>query len=84
MMYNAGVVTGFTDGSYKPNEPTLREQVIGMINTLIARPENTAPISKYGDITTSHWTFLVNKNVECSFKIVLSKKSMKWLQYSLK
>jgi len=70
MMYNAGVVTGFTDGSYKPNEPTLREQVVGMINTLIARPENIAPSSKFGDINTSHWAF---GNIEAASQIFMQQ-----------
>jgi len=57
MMYNAGIVTGFEDGTYRPNDPTLREQVVGMINTLIARPEFDAPVSKFIDINNSHWAF---------------------------
>ncbi len=57
MMYNSGIVTGFPDGTYKPNDPTLREQVVGMINTLIARPEFEAPLSKFTDIDNSHWAF---------------------------
>ncbi len=70
MMYNAGIVTGFPDGSYKPNEPTLREQVVGMINTLIARPENIAPSSKFGDINTSHWAF---GNIEAASQIFMQQ-----------
>jgi hypothetical protein len=57
MMYNSGIVTGFPDGTYKPNDPTLREQVVGMINTLIARPEFDAPLSKFTDIDNTHWAF---------------------------
>ncbi len=56
-MYNAGIVSSFEDGTYKPNDATLREQVVGMINTLIARPENTPVASKFIDITPSHWAY---------------------------
>ena len=57
MMYNAGIVSGFEDGSYKPNDPTLREQIVGMINTLIARPEYRPMFTKYIDINPTHWAY---------------------------
>lgn len=57
MMYNANIVVGFEDGSYRPDDPTLREQVVGMINTLIERPEFDAPFSKFIDVDNTHWAF---------------------------
>jgi len=84
MMYNAGVVTGFTDGSYKPNESTLREQVIGMINTLIVDQKILHQFLSLVILQQVIGLFLVNKNMECSFKIDLSKKCIEWLQCSLK
>ncbi len=57
MMYNAGIVSGFEDGTFRPNDATLREQVVGMINTLIARPEYVAPVTKFTDITNKHWAY---------------------------
>ncbi len=57
MMYNAGIVVGFEDGSYRPDDATLREQVVIMINTLIERPEFKAPFSKFTDIDSGHWAF---------------------------
>ncbi|WP_240839360.1 Ig-like domain-containing protein [Acidaminobacter sp. JC074] len=50
-IYNTGVVTSFTDGTYRPYDPTLREQIVYMINRLIERPPNQAPASKFNDIT---------------------------------
>ena len=57
MMYNAEIVSGFGDGTYRPNDPTLREQVVGMINTLIARPQYNAEESKFTDILNNHWAY---------------------------
>jgi len=57
MMYNAGIVVGFDDGSYRPEDPTLREHVVGMINSLIERPEFNAPFSRFTDIDNTHWAF---------------------------
>jgi hypothetical protein len=56
-MYNTGIVNGFEDGTYRPNSNTLREQVVGMINTLIARPEFFPENTKYVDISKNHWAF---------------------------
>lgn len=56
-IYNAGIVTGFPDGTFRPNDATLREQVVGMINLLIARPVYLPPASKFNDIDSSHWAY---------------------------
>jgi hypothetical protein len=56
-MYNAGIVKGFENGSYRPNSNTLREQVVVMINTLIGRPQFLPEKTKYIDITKNHWAF---------------------------
>ncbi|MCH4890281.1 hypothetical protein EZV73_22050, partial [Acidaminobacter sp. JC074] len=65
-MYNAGIVADFEDGTYRPNDPTLREQIVGMINTLIARPAFDAPFSKFTDITSEHWAY---GNIEAASQI---------------
>lgn len=67
-LYNTGIFTGYADGSFKPFEPTLREQIVTMINALINRPPNEPETSKftdieptddhYGDIEAASQTFL--------------------------
>lgn len=57
MMYHAQIVTGYEDGTFRPDDPTLREHVVGMINKLIDRPAYDAPISKFRDISNGHWAF---------------------------
>ena len=56
-IYNAGIVKGFEDGTFRPDTNTLREQVVGMINTLINRPEFFPESTKYVDIPKNHWAF---------------------------
>ena len=72
-MYNAGIVSGFGDGTYRPNAPTLREQVVIMINTLIARPEYDAIGSKFTDIDKSHWAF---GNIEAASQVFVTKQNI--------
>ena len=49
-IFNTGIFTGFDDGTFRPYESTLREQIVAMINRLIARPANNAAFSKFTDI----------------------------------
>lgn len=53
-IYNTGIFTGFTNGNFNPEDPTLREQIVNMINKLIARPTNEPDTSKFVDIQPSH------------------------------
>ncbi len=53
-IFNTGIVTGFDDGTYRPHEATLREQIVSMINRLIDRPANKADASKFTDILPTH------------------------------
>jgi hypothetical protein len=56
-IFNTGIVTGFEDGTFRPNEATLREQIVSMINRLIDRPANQADASKFTDILPTHSHF---------------------------
>jgi hypothetical protein len=56
-IYNTGIFTGFENGAFKPEDPTLREQIVSMINRLIDRPANEADTSKFTDITPSNEHF---------------------------
>ncbi len=56
-IFNTGIVTSFEDGTYRPNEATLREQIVSMINRLIDRPANEADASKFTDILPTHSHF---------------------------
>ena len=56
-IFNTGIFTGFDDGTFKPDDSTLREQIVSMINRLIARPANEAETSKFTDILPTHKHF---------------------------
>jgi hypothetical protein len=56
-MYNAGMVVGFGDGTYRPNDNTLRDQFVVMVNKLISRPQYEAPFTKYRDIDNNYWAY---------------------------
>jgi len=56
-IFNTGIFTGFSDGTFRPNDVTLREQIVSMINKLIERPANQAESSKFTDILPTHEHF---------------------------
>ena len=56
-LYNAGVVTGFTDKTFRPDTDTVREQIVVMINKIIARPSLETEEPLFTDIINEHWAF---------------------------
>ncbi len=56
-IYRHHVITGYKDGSFKPNELLIRTEAVAMINRLLHRgPLNGAPQS-FPDMPTTHWAF---------------------------
>ena len=53
-VYNTGMFNGFADGSFEPENPTLREQLVSMINIMLNRPKNEPETSKFNDIQPDH------------------------------
>ena len=72
-IYNAGIVAGYEDGTFRPDSPTLREHVVGMINTLIARPEFDAVQSKFTDIDGAHWAY---GNIEAASQVFVKENNI--------
>jgi hypothetical protein len=56
-MYNSGLMVGYPDGTYKPDELTQRDHAVTMINKLISRPQFRPAFTKYIDIDTEFWAF---------------------------
>jgi len=56
-LYNAGVVAGFDDKTFRPQDDTTREHIVVMINKLIDRPKVTPEVSSFSDISTDYWAF---------------------------
>jgi hypothetical protein len=56
-LYNLNVFSSFEDGSFKPDENTLRQQVVGMINTLIGRPALNEGSGKFKDVEPTNPAF---------------------------
>lgn len=56
-VYNAGVIKGFEDGTFRPDTVTRREQAVVIINTLIQRPLLAKDTASFKDVPTSHWAY---------------------------
>ena len=58
-----GLIGGYPDGTFKPNDPVTRAEAVTMINRLIGRNPETAPdlraeISPFADVNSSHWAYM--------------------------
>ena len=56
-VFNALVVDGFGDNSFRPEEYISREQVVTMINNIISRPEYMLPGEKFSDVSFGYWAY---------------------------
>lgn len=54
MIYNAGLVKDFEDGTFRPNEATLRGHIVSILNILIDRPSTQPETSNYTDVPLTH------------------------------
>lgn len=54
----AGLVDGYTDGTFKPEGYITRAEVTKIINNLLGRkPINDTSLNKFLDVKTEHWAF---------------------------
>lgn len=56
-LYNAKVVSGYDDGTYRPDVNTSRGEIVVMINKIIEREENKPDKGQFSDISNDHWAY---------------------------
>ena len=58
-----GLITGYEDGTFRPNNTVSRAEAVTMINRMLGRNPNTAPdlatkANPFNDLSRSHWAYL--------------------------
>nr|WP_186323215.1 S-layer homology domain-containing protein [Paenibacillus xylanexedens] len=53
----AGVLTGYTDGTFGPEQPVTRAEAVTMINKLIGLQPASAAIKAWSDVSDTHWAY---------------------------
>lgn len=56
-LYSVGLVYGFPDGTYKPNESLSRYQAVSIFNRLIGRVGIQSAVPHFSDVNQSHWAY---------------------------
>lgn len=54
---SAGVVTGYTDGTFRPSQPITRAEVVTMLNKLIGLQAETNAAGQWSDVPATHWAY---------------------------
>ena len=76
--HNRGWVTGYADGSFRPDNPITRAETVTLINRVLERIPNPvtiryhlAGITVFTDITSAHWAFyqIMEAAVEHEFTV---------------
>jgi hypothetical protein len=65
-VYNAKVVKGYEDGTFRPDQSTTRAEVVVMINKLINRKAFKPPVKSFEDVPIDHWAY---GDVEAAIRI---------------
>ncbi len=56
-LYANGIINGYPDGSFKPNQTTVRSEFTVMVNRLIERPEEYNKNIVFPDLPETHWAY---------------------------
>ncbi len=56
-LYEQGIVSGYTDGTFKPNATTKRSEFVSVLNRLIKRPNNFYEKIEFPDLPKTHWAY---------------------------
>ncbi|SEL15427.1 S-layer homology domain-containing protein [Paenibacillus sp. OK003] len=54
---SAGVVTGYTDGTFRPSQPITRAEAVTMLNKLIGLQAETNAAGQWSDVPATHWAY---------------------------
>jgi len=71
--YNAKVVSGYEDGTFKPDDYTTRGQIVVMINKIINRESLEPETPSFIDVLVDHWAYGF---VESATKIQVIKEKL--------
>jgi alpha-L-arabinofuranosidase len=57
-MSGAGIIKGYSDGTFKPNNTITRAEAVTMINRAFGRADNAATLENpFSDISEKHWAY---------------------------
>ncbi len=56
-LYNNGVLSGYEDGTFKPNRTATRAEFVSLVNRLTQRPEGYLTDKTYPDLKPEHWAY---------------------------
>ncbi len=56
-LYSYGIVSGYGDNTYRPNQTATRAEFVSLVNRLIDRPDGFLMERTYPDLTEEHWAY---------------------------
>ncbi len=56
-LYSYGLINGYSDNTYKPNQTATRAEVVTLVNRLIDRPDGYVENKSYPDLTPDFWAY---------------------------
>ena len=53
----AGILSGYEDGTFRPDQPLTRAEAVTIMNKLLGRGINTEAPQKWADVPATHWAY---------------------------
>lgn len=57
MMSQAGIITGYEDGTFRPNQTLTRAEAVTIVNRALGIAPLTSAVQKWSDVPASYWAF---------------------------
>lgn len=57
LLTEKGIITGYPDGSFKPDAPITRAEAVAIINRTAPRSGNPATVKQFEDVIPNHWAY---------------------------
>ncbi|MUT66709.1 hypothetical protein GOM71_12305 [Paenibacillus sp. NEAU-GSW1] len=54
---SAGIMSGYSDGTFRPDQPLTRAEAVVTINRLLDRGPLSGAPSKWSDVSEQHWAY---------------------------
>lgn len=55
--YTNGYINGYTDGTFKPDNPITRAEAVKIINSVLDRTDFTNNVNPFSDVSNTHWAY---------------------------
>ncbi|TCZ77853.1 hypothetical protein E0485_10295, partial [Paenibacillus albiflavus] len=77
---SVGKLSGYQDGTFRPNQTLSRAEAVALINMLLGRGPLTGAPSKWNDVSEQHWAYSNIQEASLEHTYVKKDRKEEWVQ----